>query len=85
LLTAARYVALNPVRAGLVNPTADPVGAALRRTGVVTTKRWCGLLLYSKCPPNWRRLLISVVREDDLQVLRGHEQPGRRLDDEAWY
>jgi len=34
--------------------------------------------------PNWRRLLISVIREEDLKVLSGDEHTGRRLGDEAF-
>jgi len=26
---------------------------------------------------NWRRLLVSVIREEELKVLRGHEHTGR--------
>jgi len=33
--------------------------------------------------PNWRRPLVSVIREEELKVLRGHERTGRPLGDEA--
>jgi len=34
--------------------------------------------------PNWRRLLINVIREEDLKVLGGGEHTGRPLGDEAF-
>ena len=32
--------------------------------------------------PNWRRLLTSAIREDELKALRAHERTGRPLGDE---
>ncbi|MFI5454827.1 MAG: hypothetical protein ACHRXM_05190 [Isosphaerales bacterium] len=34
--------------------------------------------------PNWRRLLVSVIREEESKVLRGDEYTGRPLRDEAF-
>ena len=32
--------------------------------------------------PNWRRLLTSAIREEELKALRAHERTGRPLGDE---
>jgi hypothetical protein len=51
---------------------AEIAEAALRRTRVVETIRWCGFLLCSA----WPRLLVSVIREEQLKVLRSNEHAG---------
>ncbi len=82
LLTAARYVELNPVRGGLVQ--------APRRY------RWSSAAAHLKgrddalvqvapllqMAPDWRRLLARAVKEEELNVLRAHERTGRPLGDE---
>ena len=32
--------------------------------------------------PNWRRLLTSAIKEEELKALRRHERTGRPLGDE---
>ena len=34
--------------------------------------------------PNWRAFLARVIREDDIKLLRAHENTGRPLGDEAF-
>jgi len=78
LLTAARYVELNPVRAGLRDAPSRyrvcSASAHLRGRGDALVRAAPFLAVAG----NWRRLLISVIREEDLKVLRGHEHTGRR-------
>ncbi len=84
LLTAARYVELDPVRAGLVNAPSRyrwSSAAAQLRGRDDALVRVAPLL---EVAPNWRRLLISVIREEELKVLRGHEHTGRPLGEEAF-
>jgi len=82
LLATARYVELNPVRAGLVEaPSEYPWSSA--RSHV--TGRDDGLVQVApllELAPNWRRLLTSAVSEEELRVLRGHERTGRPLGDD---
>ena len=33
--------------------------------------------------PNWRAFLARVIREEDIKLLRAHENTGRPLGDEA--
>ena len=83
LLAAARYVELNPVLAGLVVASSDyrwsSVWAhlAVRDDGLVRV----GPLL--ELAGDWRRLLSSVVGEEDLQRLRERDRTGRPVGDDA--
>jgi putative transposase len=84
LLTAARYVELNPVRAGLVEApsryrwSSAAAHARGRDDGVVTV----GPLL--ELAPNWRSFLARVIRDEDIKLLRSHEQTGRPLGDDEF-
>ena len=84
LLTAARYVELNPVRAGLASaPTRYrwSSAAAHARGRDDALVRVAPLL---KLAPPWRGFLARVMREEDLKVLRAHEHTGRPLGDEEF-
>ena len=84
LLSAARYVELNSVRAGLVNAPSRyrwSSAAAHLRGRDDSLVRVAPLL---QLAPNWRRMLVSVIREEELKVLRGREHTGRPLGDEAF-
>ena len=37
-----------------------------------------------KLAPNWRVFLSRVIREEDIKLLRAHENTGRPLGDEAF-
>jgi len=84
LPTAARYVELYPVRAGLVNAPSrhrwSSVAAHLRARDDELVRVPPLLQL----APNWRRLLVSAIREEGLKVLRVHEHTGRPFGDEAF-
>ena len=70
LLTAARYVELNPVRAGLVNAPRQyrwSSAAAHVRGKDDKLVRVAPLL---KLAPNWRAFLARVIREEDIKLLR---------------
>jgi len=82
LLVTARYVELNPVRAGLVEaPSEYPWSSARahlagRDDGLVQVAPLLELA------PNWRRLLTSAVTEGELKVLRAHERTARPCGDD---
>src|SRR6516162_7038034 len=84
LLTAARYIELNPVRARLVlAPSRYRWSSAAahvrgRDDALVTV----GPLL--ELAPNWRAFLARVIREEDIKLLRAHESTGRPLGDEEF-
>ena len=78
LLTAARYVELNPVRRAGRGTKSLPVdSAAAHVRGKDDTQVRVAPLL--KLAPNWRAFLARVVREEDLKLLRGHGHTGRPL------
>jgi putative transposase len=84
LLTAARYVELNPVRAGLAEAP--------------STYRWSSAAAHLKgrddalvrvapllrLAPKWRRLLARAIPEEEINLLRAHDRTGRPLGDEAF-
>jgi putative transposase len=84
LLTAARYVELNPVRAELIDVPSRywwSSAAAHARGRDDTLVRVAPLL---KLARKWRGFLARVIREEDLKVLRAHEYTGRQLGEEAF-
>ena len=82
LLAAARYVELNPVRAGLVVAPRDyrwsSARAHLKGKDDVLVRVGPLLAMAGK----WRGLLASVVTEEELKQFREHERTGRVLGDE---
>jgi putative transposase len=84
LLTAVRYVELNPVRAGLVKAPARyrwSSAAAHTRGRDDALVRVAPL---AKRVRNWRGFLARVVRAEDIEVLRAHERTGRPLGEEKF-
>jgi putative transposase len=84
LLTAARYIELNPVRAGLINAP-----SRYRWSSAAAHVRGKDDALVSVAPllefaPNWRAFLARVIREEDIKLLRAHEQTGRPLGGEEF-
>jgi putative transposase len=84
LLTTARYVELNPVRAGLASTPRryrwSSAAAHIRGRDDALVKVSPLLQL----APNWRAFLARVIREEDLKLLRSHENTGRPLGDEEF-
>jgi putative transposase len=84
LLAAARYVELNPVRAGLV---VAPSGYRWSSARAHLKGEDDGLVRVEPLltmAGNWRRLLTSAVTEEDLREFRQHERTGRVLGDDAF-
>jgi putative transposase len=84
LLTATRYVELNPVRAGLVNAPSryrwSSAGAHVRGRD----DRLVHVAPLLKLVPNWRGFLARIIREEDIKLLHAHERTGRPLGDEEF-
>jgi len=84
LLTAARYIELNPVRAGLINA---PSRYRWSSAGAHVRGKDDALVSVAPLPefaPNWRAFLSRVIREEDIKLLRSHEQTGRPLGGEQF-
>src|ERR1700674_2614714 len=84
LLTTARYLELNPVRAGLIKAP-----SRYRWSSAATHVRGRDDVLVRVAPmlklaPNWRGFLARVIRQEDVELLRAHEHTGRPLGEEAF-
>ncbi len=82
LLAAARYIELNPVRAGMVVAPNDYRWSSARAH---LKRKDDGLVKVSpllKIAGSWRRLLTSAVKEEEMEMLRRHERTGRVLGDD---
>ena len=84
LLTAARYVELNPVRAGLVKAPSRYRWSSAAAQCVDEDDTLVRVAPLLKLAPKWRTLLARVIREEDIKLLRAHEHTGRPLGDEAF-
>ena len=84
LLAAARYIELNPVRAGLRRrPEAYAWSSARAHlAGRDDALARVGPLL--KLVPDWRTFLADGHNEDEAQTLRSHERTGRPLGGKAF-
>jgi putative transposase len=79
LLACARYVELNPVRAGLATAAGDwpwssgPAHLSGRDDGLVQVKPLLELV------PDWRNFLAAGLGEDEREAIRAAERTGRPL------
>ena len=79
LLTAARYIELNPVRAGLVSiPEEYPWSSAKahmkgRNDDLVKVQPLLRMV------DDWRQFLSGDVSDEEYQLLQRHERTGRPL------
>jgi putative transposase len=84
LMAAARYVEMNPVRAGLVQRPEDwrwssaAAHLAGRDDALVTVAPLLGMV------PDWRRFLAQELPGEELEALRLHERTGRPLGEESF-
>jgi putative transposase len=83
LLTAARHVELNPVRAGSVNTPRQYRWSSARAHMRGRDDALVRVAPLLQLAPDWRRFLTRVIRQEDLKLLRAHERTGRPLGDEA--
>lgn len=85
LLACAKYIELNPVRAGMVKKPEDWQwsSAGPHRKGkddnLVKTKP-----LLSIVKKNWKKFLSHDVQEPEMELLRQHERTGRPLGEDSF-
>ena len=84
LLAAARYVELNPVRAGLARePWSYPWSSAHAHVTGVNDHLMQAASLRA-IVTDWRDFLLSPLSEKDIEALRKHERTGRPLGNERF-
>ena len=79
LLAAARYVELNPVRAGLVADAADWPWSSARAHLSGRDDRLVQVAPLLAMIGDWRAFLDSALPEEQLRELRKHGRTGRPL------
>lgn len=78
----ARYVEMNPVRAGLVARAEDYPWSSARAHLLGAVDPLVERTALDAEIPDWRGLLASALAEDELATIRHHERTGRPLGDE---
>jgi putative transposase len=79
LLTAARYIELNPVRAKLIDAPGRYRWSSARAHLRGKDDALVSVQPLLDLAPNWRSFLARVIREDDIKLLHAHEHTGRPL------
>jgi putative transposase len=84
LLAAARYIELNPVRAGLVVAPRKYRWSSTRAHRKGKDDGLVRVRPLLEMAGSWRRLLTSAVTEEELKQFREHERTGRVLGSEEF-
>jgi putative transposase len=84
LLAAARYVELNPVRAGLVPSAEDWAWSSARAHLAGRDDRLVSVAPLWAMIADWNGFLQSAVPEEELRQIRRHGRTGRPLGDETF-
>ncbi|MFZ1415882.1 MAG: transposase [Defluviicoccus sp.] len=84
LLAAARYIELNPVRAGLVSAPEDWPWSSARAHLAASDDELARTKPLLDTVGDWRALISIEPDEDEMEVIRRHERTGRPLGDEAF-
>lgn len=84
LLAAARYVELNPVRAGLVTSAANWPWSSARAHLAGRDDCLVHVAPLLAMIGNWKAFLQSDVSEEELRAIRRHGRIGRPLGDETF-
>jgi len=84
LLAAARYIELNPVRAGLVTSPCDWRWSSARAHLAGSDDQLVKVAPLLAMMPDWAAFLNSAIPEEELRDIRRHTRTGRPLGDEAF-
>jgi len=79
LLTATRYILLNPVKAKIVKKAWDYKWSSLRQHMMLENSFSVEDNLLKGLIRNWKDFLSSAVNEKDINLLRLHERTGRPI------
>ncbi len=84
LIAAARYVELNPVRAGLVMNPEDYIWSSCRAHLDGNNDVLVKVAPLLEIVPEWNSLLRSGLLPEDHETIRKHERTGRPLGDDSF-
>jgi len=79
LTATARYIELNPVKAGIVNRAAEYRWSSARSHLQAEDDILVKVEPLLKIIPDWQELLTSDLAEEEYKTLRRHERTGRPL------
>lgn len=80
-IAAARYIELNPVRAGLVTNPKDYRWSSAKAHIDGIDDQLVKVIPLLEIVGNWQALLESAMPDEDMQAIRRHERTGRPLGD----
>ena len=83
LLTAARYVEMNPIKAGLAERPKEYLWSSARAHLACSNDQLVNVLPLLEIAGNWRHFL-DLPSDDDAEMLRRHEKTGRHLGDDLF-
>ena len=84
LLAAARYIALNPVRANLVNKPDDYMWSSVRAHLSGRDDILVSVEPLSSLVDNWNEFLAKDVPEEETKTIQSHERTGRPIGSEQF-
>lgn len=84
ILTAARYIELNPVRAGLLERSEDYPWSSAKAHLTGQNDELVRVEPLLERVLNWQSLLSEQLFEDQLEEIRKHERTGRPLGSESF-
>ena len=82
LLTAVRYIELNPVQAQMVVKPGDYRWSSAQAHLSATDDKLVKVAPLLEMVSNWKEFLADPVHDDQLNLIEMHERTGRPLGDE---
>ena len=83
-ISAARYIELNPVKAGIVKRAEEYRWSSAKAHLTGEDDIFVKVKPLLEINPDWQSLLLSKVYDDEYAILRKHERSGRPLGSEVF-
>ncbi len=85
LLAAARYIELNPVRAGMVGDPSEYKWSSARAHLATKDDLVVKVAPLLSRIPNWKSFLSDSISPEDQEAIQKHSRTGRPLGDKAFF